>query len=294
MRKAGSWCFAAILLIAVNASANSAPIDCTAPELPVWDGVTPACIEPNVSCAEDSTPTYLGNGSWSCPTAGELRFAAGPQFSCQDEAVVNWNESSEEWECNTLSACESCRRCDLTVAVAKKSCVEKSRRKARSLCNDADGTTWRGEPVDKENRTCEAQSLRMNGKTVSVDICSGPSVDECVEGWMISHPGVTGGSSTSGSVSYKVGGKAGGSIMGIGVEVSGERATEDTQGTSYSAAWGSGSGFLAACASAAAKVADTCADCTDACGESDARSPMGSLAAKLARCAPVGAGAESL
>jgi hypothetical protein len=229
------------------------------------------CAEPNLDCYEDYPPTYVGNGEWYCPSfeqvQAERRRAAGPQISCPMGAVM-WDDEAGDWTCEELDDCQACERCYLYVELAKKQCVEKSRRVARAKCSGAYGSTWRGERVAREGLTCEEKTLQdeVTGKVHTIQTnCTGAAIDECIEGWAVSHPGEAAGSSRSASVSYKLGAKGGGKIFGIGVEVSGERGTQDTEGESVSVSWGGGKGFLAACDEGADQVAAHCADCSDVC-----------------------------
>jgi hypothetical protein len=255
-------------------SAHAQEISCDPPAVAERDMKgNPYCAEPNVSCYEDYPPTYGGNGIWLCPSIEEVqaaqRLKAGPKISCPMGAVI-WNAKVGNWSCEQMTECQICERCFDYVELAKMQCVEKSRRVAWAKCNGTYGSTWRGERVPANGRVCEKRMIQdeTSGRTHTIETnCTGPAIDECVKGWEVSHPGESSGSSRSGSVSYKVGAKAGGKILGIGVEVSGERATQDTEGESYSVTWGGGKGFLAACDEGADKVAALCSDCSGVCGE---------------------------
>ena len=267
----------------MGAAASAQDITCSPPAIADYDADgNPYCAEPNVNCYGDYPPEYAGSGQWVCGSIAEiqaeLRRKAGPQISCPQGAVT-WDAAAADWRCEVLSECEICKRCFDYVELAKKQCVQKSRALARAKCNGSYGSTWRGERVVGEikllgipmsRRTCETKKIQdeATGKIDTIQTnCSGPAIDECVEGWAVNHPGEDAGTSSSASVAYKVGAKGGAKILGIGVEVSGGRATQDTQGESYSASWGGGKGFLAACDEAADKVASVCADCSQVCGD---------------------------
>lgn len=260
--------------LVVAGGSRAADISCQPPAVADLDSEgNPYCAEPNVNCYEDAPPTYGGNGQWFCPTMEEVlaekRLKAGPQISCPHGAVF-WDAEEGDWFCEDLSECEICQRCFTYVQLAKTRCVEKSRRLARAKCDGSYGSTWRGERVAPSGRTCEKTSIQdqMTGKLLTLETnCQGPAIDKCIKGWEVSHPGETAGRSRSASVSYKVGGKGGAKIFGIGVEVSGERATQDSEGETYSVSWGGGKGFLSACDEGAERVAALCSDCSLVCDE---------------------------
>jgi len=264
------------LALGAASAARAQDITCQAPAVAERDADgNPYCAEPNVSCYEDYPPTYGGNGNWLCPSIEEVqaeqRKKAGPKMDCAHGAVY-WSDESGDWACEQLSECQVCQRCFEYVQLAKSRCVEKARRLAHAKCDGTYGSTWRGERVDAAGRTCERKTFQDldTGKLHTIETnCQGPGIDACVEGWELSHPGESSGVSTSASVSYKVGGKAGGSFLGIGVEVSGERATSDTEGKTISVSWGGGKGFLAACDEGADQVAALCSDCSGVCGSEE-------------------------
>ena len=255
------------LALAFSASPGSAQdISCEPPAVPEYDTDGNAyCAEPNIDCPAGYPPVYAGGGDWDCVSAAEIRFAEGPQLSCPHGAVV-WDDSAEDWVCEELSECEVCQRCDLYVEIAKMQCIDLGERKARTICGGARGITWRGLEVDASGRSCDTKSIQVGTRMIEVETnCTGPAIEQCVDGWMAAHPGESTGTSRSGTVGYKVGAKGGGKVFGIGVEVSGERSSSNSEGSTLSASWGSGKGFLDACSTASEGLTNSCADCGEVC-----------------------------
>ena len=267
---------AAVVALGTAVAARADEISCEPPAVADVDSDGSAyCAQPNVSCYEDAAPAYAGNGEWICPSIEEVMAAKsyeeGPQISCPEGAVF-WDAENGEWACEDLTECEICKRCFSYVQLAKERCIDKSRRVARAKCDGTYGSTWRGERVDADGRTCETKTFQdeTTGKIHKLETnCTGPAIDDCVNGWEESHPGEATGSSSTSSVSYKVGAKGGGKLFGIGVEVSGERGTQDTEGKTFTVSWGGGKGYLNACNEGADQVAALCSDCTEACSNDE-------------------------
>jgi hypothetical protein len=263
-----------------------AELSCEPPSIPFQDAEGSwfcAASEPNVSCYEDVPPRYdPADDSWHCPSIEDakklLARLAGPNVSCASEELgeaAHWDEDAGEWRCPPApTACALCENrfelCKSDVGIAKESCIARGRVVAHAMCTGDGAVNWRGQLVDLSQASCVDSKVydARNGKHRTVKKCSGAVVDECVTGFLESHPGEAVASNVGGKVglSGTVKGKAGVPLVAEG-EVSVTGSTELSAGRTWTSTWGGGVGIASACNAAAAKAAESCTPCNEVCSE---------------------------
>ncbi len=270
---------AALFMCMVGASGALAQQTCS-PDYPeAYDEASESwvCAPPvNISCGMEEP--YFHSDGWYCPEPAAEPTPTGPDLSCP-AGVIHQDPDTGNWYCG--SECEICEerraQCSDILQRARRDCVENGRAAARTSCTpfqDVGVFDWAGRRLNYTRADLECSDVtRQDPVTgqmrVVRSVCSGPQVDSCVEGYIVSHPNESVQKSISGSatISTEVSGKAGVPFVAEGEVKVGASVTAGA-GKSWSSGWGGGTGIGAACATAMNSAAgELCPPCTRVCSQ---------------------------
>jgi hypothetical protein len=271
---------ALVLGLGLSARPAAAQVACVEPNVEVFDEESEqwVCADPqDISCGPDAEPAYFGG--WYCRDLEPEPYRADPDqpdISCP-EGVIHYDDEAGEWYCG--EACEVCeeqrRQCKEVLQRGKRDCIARGRVVALTACTPSEGApavNWRGESISIDDASITCEELRRQDPTTGDLVtvqgeCTGPAIEECVKGYMQSHPGETVGSSIGGKAGVKVGasGKAGIPLVAEG-QVSTEAYAEVSGQESESRSWGAGKGIQQACVEAVSALENrTCPSCAEDC-----------------------------
>jgi hypothetical protein len=197
------WTLLAVWSLATGSPASAQEIEgCARPNVSVFDESSDewVCADPpDIEC-EDGAQLAFSDG-WYC--SEETREPARddpdqPDLMCASGSP-SFDEDSGQWAC-LEDACDVCRteqhRCRQAARSAYDSCNADGRERASAICMGTErthGVNHRGERIAIDWAKLECEFARVQdaetGELVETPVdCSGPGLDECIDGFADSRP----------------------------------------------------------------------------------------------------------